>query len=152
MPLSLAQSRPAASRQPRATRKAMRLPCARLWLQGQWDCREQVSTRRRRFRVAGCSVPGLSPLSLDRPTRPSGALRIRAASEHYLIMYHVSIGQGGEPTTSRAQKASVAGDSGKLSTERMNGRRNARPVSRGGRWTRATSVHGEGLTQVMGEC
>lgn len=54
--------------------------------------------RRRSFRVDGRSVPDLSPLSPNRPTRCSqGSLRTSvrpSRSEHYLIMYHVTICPG----------------------------------------------------------
>lgn len=60
-----------------------------------------LSSTRRWFRVAGWSLGTwlVSLVARQASAMVPGALRIRAPSEHYLIMYHASIAQGGWPAT-----------------------------------------------------
>lgn len=114
--------------------RRMRVPCARLRRRGRGGGREQRRSRRRWFRVAGRSVPGLLSLVAGQANAMvPGALRIRAASEHYLIMYHVSIAQGSAAEGRLERKTFLSRRLVETAPEqrrheRMNA--DARPVSR----------------------
>lgn len=138
--------------------RRMRVPCARLRRRGRGGGREQRRSRRRWFRVAGRSVPGLLSLVAGQANAMvPGALRIRAASEHYLIMYHVSIAQGSAAEGRLERKTFLSRRLVETAPEqrrheRMNA--DARPVSRIHGFTdsrirlrrRAASARGERLS------